>query len=268
MEIKDITGGCYISADKRVGVSSFLTGSGYLSLVDHLGDPAMTIVPPVEQFVDSTTITPFIPNGATVLTHHGALIVTQTDTRSQTTMNIAGTVSSLSNANWKDGLSGYSYLDTLISVTTNMSYVNRNKAHTFANPNGLFVLGYGIGNNESYYYLAGSAVKDLSAVFFVNGEGYSDVDGKKYHGVSTFHLKAVLEYVNEDPGSVEWYIDGHQRNGVTDKIEWDLTGLSPGSHTIKMCARDLNDVFYCYETTILIYSLKIPVNPPRIRLIK
>jgi hypothetical protein len=257
-------GGCYISADKPVGVCSYLVGYFDTAEKDPYmdGDPAIGWIPPVEQFVDSATIAPFIPGGTTMLNAHYALLVAKTNSIGETSMKIGtDAATALSGGTWTTGANpDYSFY--------NLPLTNTNHSYTFVNPKGLAILGYGTGSMEGYYYLAASAVRDLSAAFYVDGEHYSGVDGKKYHGVSDFHLKAVLEYVNETPGSIEWYIDGQLRNDATDKIEWDLTGLSPGSHTIKMRVRDLHNVFYSYEVTIYIYSLKMPVNPPRIRLIK
>jgi hypothetical protein len=254
LEISLAAGGCYISADKPVGVCSFLVGKTYPSLIPTAtdGDPAIAWAPPVEQFVDSAVIAAFVPNNNTNLKDHFALVVTNTDTRDQTTLNIGGMPGNINSGTWTTGASGYSFLH--IQLTDN------NNAHTFANPSGLAVMGYGVGDYESYYYLAASALKDLSAAFYVNGESYLDVNGKKFCDVSSFHIKSVLDYQNPDPGSLEWYIDGVQRSDLTDLSEWYLTGLQPGSHTIKMRASDLNNVFYSYETTILTCSPRIPVN--------
>jgi hypothetical protein len=224
-------------------------------------------MPPVQQFVDSATIAPFVPKGATVLTHHGALIVTRTDTRSQTTMSIGGVLSNLSNANWKDGLSGYSFLDTIMYATSPkvINAVNVNKAHTFANPNGLAIIGYGIGNNESYYYLAASALKDLSATFFVNEEEYFDVYGKEYCNVSSLHLKSVAE--NKDPDEpLTWFIDDNEQKDVEDLSEWDwdVTFMDAGEYTIRMQVTDLNGEIHNYATKIKLCARRrfvIPVNP-------
>jgi hypothetical protein len=248
-------GGCFISSNKPVGICSYLIGMGYNGFVNGnmvAGDPAMAWIPPVEQFVKSTTIAPFMPTSLTKLTDHHALLVMATDGRDQTTVSVGGTLIGLSGGMWITSPNPeYSYYD--LPMTADKSY-------TFANPNGLAILGYGLGDSETYYYLAASATRDLEGAFYVNGESYLDVNGKRYCGVSTFHIQSVLAYQNPDPGSLVWYVDGVQRNDLTDQSEWDLTNLQPGSHTIEMRARDLNNVFYSYETTISLCPLRIPVN--------
>jgi hypothetical protein len=262
LEINLADGGCYISADKPVGVCSYLVGTTYIGPNNEVGDPSLAWVPPVEQYVDSATIAPFVPGNATALSEHHAQIIARTSSLSETTMRIGtGASSALSGGTWTTGANpDYSFY--------NLPLTNTSHSYSFANPDGLAVMGYGLGKHESYYYLAASAIRDISAAFYVNEESYLDVNEKKYCGVLNFHIEAVLEYVSEDQGSLEWYIDGQQRKDVTDELEWDLSGLSPGKHTIRMNVRDLSNVFVGYETTIMIWPLRIPVNPPKIRLIK
>jgi hypothetical protein len=61
LEITLADGGCYIVADKPVGVCSYLVGASYLGFIGATGDPSLACVPPVEQYVDSVTIAPFVP---------------------------------------------------------------------------------------------------------------------------------------------------------------------------------------------------------------
>jgi hypothetical protein len=81
----------------------------------------------------------------------------------------------------------------------------------------LTVFGCGLGVHESYYYLPASATRDLDGAFYMNGELYLDVNGKKYCDVSSFHIKSVLAYQNPDPDSLEWYVDGVKRDALTDQ---------------------------------------------------
>jgi hypothetical protein len=80
-------GGCYISADKPVGVCAYMMGTGY-ALTYKPGDPALAWVPPIEQTVTGALIAPFAPSGTTQLTEHYALLVTATTTLGQTTVAI------------------------------------------------------------------------------------------------------------------------------------------------------------------------------------
>ena len=90
LEISLAQGGCYIVADKPVGVASYLTGALYSALTVSKGDPALAWIPPIEQTVNSAAIAPFFvtPASATVMDEHHALIVTPTDTRDETTLAV------------------------------------------------------------------------------------------------------------------------------------------------------------------------------------
>jgi hypothetical protein len=179
LEITLAGGGSYIAANKPIGVCSYLLGG---ETTNKIGDPSIGWVPPVEQYIDNASIAPFIPSGATLLTDHHALLLMRTSSIGKTTMRIGtGASTALSGGTWTTGANpDYSFY--------NLPLTNITQSYTFDNPEGLAILGYGQGTFESYYYLAGSAVKDLSGAFYVDGEHYSDVDGKKYIGVSNFHL--------------------------------------------------------------------------------
>jgi hypothetical protein len=259
LEITLAEGGCYISADKPVGVCSYLIGA-YVqgSLIQKAGDPAIAWVPSVEQFAYSADIAPFIPDGVTELTEHYAVIVVRTNSISETTMRIGtGVPAGLSGGTWTTGANPeYSFY--------NLELTDATQSYTFANPNGLLIMGYGLGSQEAYYYLAASALRNISAAFYLNGELYSDVNGKEYCAVSSLHIKSVLENKSTDSGSLQWFVDGNLK--VTDQSEWDLdlTSLLPGWHTVRMQVIDLNNQTKIYETKIRICerrSVMIPVNP-------
>jgi hypothetical protein len=260
LEINLAAGGCYISADKPIGVCSFMMGILNSSL-SYFGDPSIAWVPPVEQFVNSATIAPFIPTGATNLNDHHALIVTATANRDQTTLSIGNaTPTALSGGTWTTGANpAYSFYNLPLTLT--------DKSYTFANPNGLAVLGYGFGYAESYYYLAASALKDLTATFFVNGKEYFEVENPFCR--TNFSIKAVIEAASTVAGHLKWFIDDVERTTVTDQLEWLLpyTELADGDHKIRMEVIDLSGEIHKYETTIIITCVttpkfsSIPVNP-------
>jgi hypothetical protein len=263
LEINLAEGGSYITSNKPVGVCSFLMGTTSTSLTYSVGDPAIALLPSVEQFVDSATISPFIPSGttgSTLLTEHYALLFMRTSSIGKTTMCIGtGASTALSGGTWTTGANpDYSFY--------NLPLTNATQSCTFANPDGLAIMGYGLGQAESYYYLAASAFKDISATFFMNEEEYFDVDGKEYCNVSSLHIKAVIENESAAAGHLQWFIDGDLK--VTDQPEWDLdlTSLSSGEHTVRMQVIDLNNQTKIYETKIricvrsLVLQL-IPVNP-------
>ncbi|MDR3340541.1 MAG: T9SS type A sorting domain-containing protein [Candidatus Symbiothrix sp.] len=155
LEIKLATGGCYISADKPVGVCSYLVGMQHPSVpTPKTGDPSIAMVPSVEQFVDATTIAPFVPNDRTTIDEHYALLVTSTAGLNETTMSIGrARPISLKDSTWISSSNPeYSFCNIELSDAT--------QSYTFANPGRLAILGYGVGPYESYYYLAASAVRN------------------------------------------------------------------------------------------------------------
>jgi hypothetical protein len=190
------------------------------------------------------------------LANHYALIIAATATRDQTTMAIGNstTFTGLSGGTWTTGVGTPSYSFYSLQLTqTNQSY-------NFANPAGLAIMCYGLGTAESYYYLAGSAARDLSGAFYVNGEHYSDVSDKKFCNIKKFHIKAVIENASTVPGHLKWFIDGTEQTDATDRLEWELTTLIAGNYTIRMEAIDLNNQIHIYETEITLCPLLIPVN--------
>jgi len=81
LEIFLSNNGCYIEADKPVGVCSFME-SGIESV------PSQSWIPGIEQTVSKAQIAPFIPTGSTKLTLHYALIITETATKNNTLVSV------------------------------------------------------------------------------------------------------------------------------------------------------------------------------------
>jgi hypothetical protein len=261
LEVLFSVGGCFISANKPVGVCSYMVTQGYgfdnngIGGNASTGDASIAWVPPVEQFVDKATIAPFIPNGTSTLSGHYALIVMPSEGCTQTTLSIGNNPPAvLSSGTWKECINpDYSFY--------NLQLTQPNQSYTFANPKGLLVLGYGKGSQESYYYLAASSAFDLQAVFYVNGEHYLDIDGKEFCNVKTFHIKAEVENASTAPGALKWYIDGVEKPELIDLLEWDLN-LKTGTHTIRMDLLDTYGQVHSYQTGISLCPVKwmIPVN--------
>ncbi|GHT79662.1 hypothetical protein AGMMS50262_23630 [Bacteroidia bacterium] len=172
IELEFKTAGCYISADKPIIVCAYLVSNSYSNntggsgLGGNSGDPAMTYIPPIEQSLNSVMIAPFIMSGSALATHY-ALIVTPTLTKDQTTVSIGGATPTALGITWTDNAdSGYSF----------GSYqLTQNTTYQFSNLNGMVVNGYGVGFNESYYYVSGTASRDLTAYYNINNYFYSKI---------------------------------------------------------------------------------------------
>ncbi|MDR1553867.1 MAG: IgGFc-binding protein, partial [Prevotellaceae bacterium] len=229
--------GCYISSNKPVGVCTYLIGY-YNSTPPYLlvdaGDPAIAWVPPIEQAINGALIAPFIPGGNSALHSHYALVVTPTATKGQTTMAIGINPStSLTGGQWCDNaISNFSFYSLPLYNTTDAYY--------FANPNGLTVMGYGIGDAESYYYLSGSASRDLDAAFYVNNVHYQDLDEDIICDTAV-NFRASIQYaMSSTPGYLKWFIDSVEQVSVRDTLEWSGT-LPIGIHNVYIEVLDMEN---------------------------
>ncbi|MDR1645344.1 MAG: hypothetical protein LBS05_05920 [Tannerellaceae bacterium] len=254
-EITLAGGGGYVTADRPVAVAAYLTGTTYSGLTVSNGDPAMAWVSPIEQTINGAAIAPFAPLGTTNLNEHHALIVTATATRDQTTVAI-GTAppDTLSEGTWTTGngtagsaLSFYS-----------MPLTDWTASYYFANPNGLVVMGYGLGSAESYYYLAGASTRNLDVAFYVNDVHYQDVDGEVFCEPQSFAFRAAIQYaMSTTPGYLRWYINGTEMLMARDLLEWNYT-LPPATYEIEVSVLDLQNQTHTISTTFTVNSPLAP----------
>ena len=220
--------GCYIEADKPVGICTYLTSQDYnADLAGIIGDPAQAWLPPLEQTVNSALIAPFIPAGATNLDKHYALIVTSTLNKNSTTVSIGGgTATTLTGGVWSDNsIAGMSFYT--------MPLTNSSASYLFSNPKGLILMGYGTGSAESYYYLASSSMRNLKLSFFINEIHYLNF--------SEIICKQPVEFraeidgkMSSNAGHIRWYIDGIEEVSARDSITWKKTFSADGVYQIRM----------------------------------
>ena len=238
--------GCYISADKPVSVGTYLKSEHSSPLLVTKGDPAFAWVPPIEQSITGALIAPFVPQGVSNLNEHYALVVTPTATKDQTTVAV-GTSSptAISGGSWCDNsASNYSFYSLKLSNNPGDSYF-------LANPNGLVVLGYGIGSVESYYYLSGAATRNLDAAFYINDIHYQDLDGGSICD-TVADFRALIQYaMSSTPGFLTWYVDSVEQVAVTDTLEWSRT-LSVGKHNVYIDVLDMNNDTVTLSTTFTV----------------
>lgn len=145
--------GCYITANKPVGVCSYMVGGFF---TNNGGDPSIAWVPPLEQMISKTLIAPFILSaGSTVF--HKMLVVTKTSNKNLTTVNGAAPATPWTD----DAASGYSF--------NRMSFTNSTdfgKSFNIENPaSGVLVWVYGYSSGTvfmSYFYNGGSGGCDIN----------------------------------------------------------------------------------------------------------
>lgn len=262
----EITSGCYISANKAIGVCSFLMSAKNYGESAAYGDPANAWIPPLAQTVDTIAVSPFIPSASTLLQNHYALIVTSTANRNATKMATGnGNYTSLSSSDWVDHASGFSYRSILLYDTYNSASNLQNVSYSFTNPDGVIVFGYGLGNTvtvqsgESYYYLAGAATRSINPSFYVNGIHHDDVRGRVFCGPQV-KVDAAIYSRSATNFYVKWWIDGVYASDLgTTSESWTKT-LSPGKHTIRMEVNNYFNIADVRETefTINIVSIDDP----------
>jgi len=170
-------------------------------------------MPSIEQFISEVVIAPFYPTGTTSLNAHYAIVVTSTATKNDTKVSIGGApFVNLSGGTWYDNANvEYSFY---IMPMTNNSY-------RFINSQGFLIMGYGTGNIESYYYLAGSAMRDLDAAFYANDIHFQDLKDTAFCAGAVEFRAEIEGELHPDAGSLKWYVDGVEEVLAQDHLEWD-----------------------------------------------
>ncbi|MCL2133606.1 MAG: gliding motility-associated C-terminal domain-containing protein, partial [Bacteroidales bacterium] len=252
LDVSLTNNGCYIQADKPVGVCAYLTGTRYNHSSDNLSDPAQAWVPAIEQSVNTALIAPFMPSGASNLNAHYALLITAAVTQDNTTVAIGGAApAALSGGQWYDHSSGYSFYSMPLSSST--------ASYFFANPAGLVVMGYGTGTAESYYYLASSAMRDLDIAFYVNEIHHQDLPSEVFT-VNLMNFRAeIQETMSSQAGHLKWYINEVEETAAEDLINWSKT-LPNGVYQLKMEVLLADNVTVKRLESVLIIGLSFEVE--------
>ncbi|MDR1183156.1 MAG: hypothetical protein LBL13_14420, partial [Bacteroidales bacterium] len=251
LEIRRNEAGCYIESDKPVAVASYLTGLDYPGLSYYSGDPAMAWIPSTEQFVKETTIAPFIASGSSILSEHHILIIAPTANKESTEIRIGNNAySTLSGGYWLDHSSGYSFYS--------MPLDDADLSYSFRNQEGLAILGYGLGGYESYYYLAGSALRKLDASLYVNDIHNQDTEGQIFCTDDVMVRAAVLYIMHPDQGHLRWFIDDVEDTDLEDMLEWQ-NNLPEGKHEIAMIVKKENGALDTVRSSFMIDLIDIEI---------
>jgi hypothetical protein len=207
-----VPSGCYIESNYPVMTCAYLVCVNYVSVGSTMGDPAISWTPPIEQVAHNVLIAPFYPSNSTNLNQHNALIVTATAGKASTTVSITGAA--------PVPLSGVTWYDNAASGLSFCSYALSNTYFRFDNPNGLVIGVYGLGSAMSYYYLAGSSARNLSASLKINGDYSDEIIGDTYGDCNaiTFECDA-----SETPISVTWKINGVTQPAYNNLTSWSAT---------------------------------------------
>jgi hypothetical protein len=217
--------GCYIEADKRIEVCTYLTGQTYHD-AGH-SDPAQAWLPAIEQTIPNALIAPFIPVQYSHLDDHRALVLTPTGTKTNTKVSIGGAPPEpLSGGIWYDNG------DAEMSFY-NMPLTDETASYYFTNDAGLIVMCYGVGTSESYYYLAGSAMRNLQLAFYANDIYYTELpDGLFCERTINFH--AEVSGITPSADNLKWYIRDLEEPTAAGETDWTKTFTAPGAYKIEL----------------------------------
>jgi len=247
--------GCYISADKPVGVCSFMKSYDGMG---SLGASSQVWIPAIEQTAPNILMAPFVhPN----LNYHYALVITSTATKNNTKVSIGGAPPvSLSGGVWYDHTGVGKDMSFYELPLTNLS-----ASYVFSNPEGIIVLGYGIygiaGASASYYYLAGSSMRNLSAAFTANDIPYAEMSGHFFQECE-ITFASHIEGIHSNPGSLNWYIDDELQPHLTDSLTWTQT-FATGTYSIKMTVLFMDGSTQDYEGTLNVQGRWIKIRNVR-----
>ena len=232
LEVSLENNGCYIQANKPVGVCTYLTGSLYNNSDENRdSDPAQCWLPSVEQTVTDALISPFIPTGETKLKTHYALILTPTNTKNNTRVTIGDGAAIELSGSWNDNSAANMSFYRLPMSDSTASYY-------FTNEAGLIILCYGVGPDESYYYLAYSDMRNLDAAFYANDIYYQNLPSHLFC-VNDIEFSAEVNITNTEIESLQWYIDGVEEISAQDSLIWHKY-FSANEYHIKMVLHSID----------------------------
>ena len=245
LEMQSGSNGCFIFANFPVGVCSYLRSGavGY-----PLTSPAQTWISGVEQKKSKIMLAPFIQVGTN---NNYALICTNANSKHNTKVAVGvAQPQNLSGGIWYDNAaSGISFYK--MPLTEDFT------SYTFLNPDGMIIYGYGIsqggGSVASYYYLAGSAMRDLDAAFYANDIHFQDLKENPFCA-GLVNFRAEINGLHPTAADkIRWFIDGAEQYAEQNKTLWNKT-FSVGEYEIKMIVRYENEVIATKIGTLKIIS--------------
>ena len=135
----------------------------------------------------------------------------------------------------------------------NFPLTNLSATYLFSNPAKIIVYGYGNGSISwaaAYYYLAGSAMRNLFAAFTANNIPYNDMHNNPFceHDIT---FVANIEGIHPNQGSLKWYIDGALQSVLTDHHTWNQN-FPTGNYVIEMSVLFEDNTTKTYEDTLKI----------------
>jgi hypothetical protein len=205
----------------------------------------------LEQKITYSLIAPFIPNSSNYFSAYYALVVTSTPTKNNTMVSVGGAAPiALYGGGWYDNITaGMSFYSMPLTNTTT--------SYLFSHSEGLIIYGYAHGTttSASYYYLAGSAMRDLDAAFYANDIHFQDLKDNPFCE-SEIEFRAEIEGNGMDIDTIKWYINGVEELSARDEILWEKP-FSVGNYEIKMWVHFENDNTISKSDTLIIKNCSL-----------
>jgi gliding motility-associated-like protein len=196
----------YISADKPISVTEYMQSSGcagHIGTAQDLiqGDPDMVVLNPTEQNISDITI---FSTKQEVIRSQWVNILIKTAGISSFQISRNGGALAAPTGTWQTftALPGYSYLQLQLPVP-GAGPNPTSDSYRLVSDSGFNAIAYGLGDNESYAYSAGTNVKDLYTSFGTFSQ-YGIEPGAVCTG-SPFKIKISLPY---KPDSIYWNLSG------------------------------------------------------------
>lgn len=209
-----------ITANKAVLVLQYMVSQNCDSRNNSSGysypaDPEMIILSPVEQTINDVTVVSAradLTPPLTAITKHFLSIIIKDDGIPGLRIDGAPPVGSFIAI----GTSGYSYLNENVTAST-----EKNVSHRITADTGFIALAYGLGNQESYGYNAGTSVKDLYKFLSVKNLD-TRINFPATCRYTDFNLSIVLPY---QPDSISWKFNGLFADMLVKNPAYDSTWM-------------------------------------------
>ncbi len=176
---------CYLETSCPCAVYLYLVSNHKYDTTDKLGGPSMIWINPIEQMIKDIN---FCTYETAYTSNHYINIVTQTTNISNVTLAGKSTGNKLLTFQPVTGNSNYSYARTTLADD---SYLLKGSAGVIAHV-------YGLGENESYGYTVGGAVKWLEQYVLINGENYTPGSNVQLCSLDTIHYSCNMNFETEN----------------------------------------------------------------------
>ena len=137
------------------------------------------------------------------------------------------------------------------------------------------ILGYGMGRDESYYYMAAASARQLDPAFYINSPDFpaevhfQDANGQSYCN-APFTFRTSIQYpLSSAAGHLKWYIGGpggtdeYERMEARDQNTWTMPidGLL-GTHRIRLRITDATNNTKDVITEFTVLSIPVAIPAP------